>query len=92
MRAMLCATLFLLAGCAAATDAPGSWRTREGAPADPRDLADCQNKSTYTEAVASSRIVGQDLPRTDYTILAICMDAHGYRLSGAADVTGRPAR
>lgn len=79
MKAVLCSIALLLAGCAASTDGPERWRTREGAVADPLDFADCQKKARYTEPLASSRVLVPEVPVTDVTILEICMDAHGYR-------------
>jgi hypothetical protein len=92
MRATLCSIFLLLAGCATVTDTPGSWLTREGSLADPQDYADCLSKARYTEQLASSRVAVQDLPRTDDTILAICMDAHGYRTGGPVNTASGARR
>ena len=82
MRRTFCMVLLLLAGCASAVDRPVDWFTRDGSLADPADYADCLNKARSTEQFVANRVPIHDLPKTDHTLLAICMEAHGYQLRG----------
>ena len=86
MSRTLCVILLLVAGCASARGHPSDWVTRAGSPADAEDYADCLSKARDTAFVASDGGVPVfSLPQTDRTLLAVCMQAHGYRLRPQSD-------
>lgn len=89
MRGALCLIGLLLVGCAAVPGRPGNWLTRDGALADPQDYADCLSKARSTDQVASSGGSIYALPQTDHTLLAVCMEAHGYQIRGRLKTVSR---
>lgn len=89
MRGALCLIVLLLVGCAAVTDRPANWLTPDGSLADPRDYADCLSKARYTDQFASSGTPIYNVPETDYTLLAVCMEAHGYQMRGRVGTVSR---
>jgi hypothetical protein len=89
MRRALYLIGLLVVGCAAVPDRPGNWLTRDGALADPLDYADCLSKARSTDQVASSGGALYALPQTDYTLLGVCMEAHGYQIRGRPKTVSR---
>jgi len=83
MSRILCVILFLVAGCASPGGHPSIWVTQAGSRADAEDYADCLSKARDTGWDAGGPIFG--LPQTDRTLLAVCMQAHGYRLRPPSD-------
>jgi hypothetical protein len=89
MRGALCLIVLLVVGCTAVTDRPAKWLTRDGSLADPQDYADCLSKARYTDQFASSGVPSYNLPQTDHTLLAVCMEAHGYQRRGRVGTVSR---
>jgi hypothetical protein len=85
MRRILSAMVILVvAGCASTIDRPTNWVTRSGySLADAGDYDDCLRKARDT-TLRSSDGGGPvySVSETDHTLLAVCMEAHGYRLRG----------